>query len=292
MPDARTIIDGDPGSRWTNDTSKVWYQLTCAMINTCGLCLQYHLKIARYWPLPLHHSCRCWLTVIKVGAESDPFADFRAILEGMAMPEKVAAIGRSNWALLRSGVVTWEQIVTPARVRSFREVMDLNRISIKAAIKAGVQPSIARTAYSATPSPEHVHAAQHWQSLIDRVLKSATLHEATLGLLGERMLSRTRPTPAGVVLPGIPSATALHSEVVRRSHSRELAEALTATGVSRVATHASPSLSERNRAIVEAELGPAAAWSIAAFLAAVEERRRRREAISAELDRLYRRYSR
>lgn len=55
MPDARSIINGDPGTHWINDTDKPWYQLNVAGINTCGICWQYDGKLARYWGLPLHH---------------------------------------------------------------------------------------------------------------------------------------------------------------------------------------------------------------------------------------------
>ena len=56
----RVIISGDAGTTWTNDTDRVHYQFVAASINTCGVCLQYHLKISRRLAdpdslqLPLH----------------------------------------------------------------------------------------------------------------------------------------------------------------------------------------------------------------------------------------------
>ena len=54
---ARDIISGDAGTVWQNDTGKAKYQFVAALINTCGVCLQYHLKISANWPIPIHYNC-------------------------------------------------------------------------------------------------------------------------------------------------------------------------------------------------------------------------------------------
>jgi hypothetical protein len=51
MPGARTIIDGNPGQTWRNDTDRPWFQLAVQGAHTCGLCYQYMNKIARFWPI-------------------------------------------------------------------------------------------------------------------------------------------------------------------------------------------------------------------------------------------------
>lgn len=298
MPDARTIIDGEPGTYFANEGTTVLYQFSVAGFGTCAVCWQYQGQIARYWPIPIHRNCRCRQSLIKPGQQAPkPFVDYQALVAKLDRPQQAALMGVSNFALWRSGAVKWEQIVTPGRIRSLREVMDLADISIKRAIKAGVAPSIARAAYQATHQPESVYADLHRQQLIDRVLKAGIPHETLLRQLSERLASRSSvaagpgyTTRTGVVLPGIPAATLMPPEATRRAHAAELGAILAATGASRVAMHAAPALSDRNRAMVAAELGDEAARNVAAFLAAVDERRGRGENVGEEVARLYKRY--
>src|SRR5579885_3470214 len=127
MADSRTIIAGEPGTTWKNDTDRPWYQFRASLINTCGVCLQYHLQLARFWPIPLHPGCRCRQVPVKPGTVApEPFADFRKILDGMAPSQQAAAIGRSCYRLLKAGIVPWDEIVTAARVRSLREIVSRN----------------------------------------------------------------------------------------------------------------------------------------------------------------------
>ncbi len=91
------------------------------MINICGVCLQYHLKISASWPIPIHYNCRCIQKLIKPGQEApQPFCDYRKLLDSFDDSQKTAAIGASNYRLLKSGLATWEDIVSPNRVRDFR----------------------------------------------------------------------------------------------------------------------------------------------------------------------------
>jgi hypothetical protein len=91
------------------------------LINICGVCLQYHLKISASWPIPIHYNCRCIQKLIKPGQEApQPFCDYRKLLDSFDDSQKTAAIGASNYRLLKSGLATWEDIVSPNRVRDFR----------------------------------------------------------------------------------------------------------------------------------------------------------------------------
>ena len=129
MADRRVIFNGEPGSVWVNDTDKVRYQFVCSLINTCGACLQYHLAIGGWWPIPIHHRCRCTQRPIAVGtAAPHPFVDFRELLDSMPHSQQVAAIGASNYRLLQAGVVKWGEIVTKYRVRTLREVLAINKV--------------------------------------------------------------------------------------------------------------------------------------------------------------------
>ena len=86
---ARDIISGDPGTVWDNDTGKVQYQFIAALNNTCGVCLQYHLKISAAWPIPIHYNCRCIQRLIKPGQTApQPFCDYRELLDGCRTPTR------------------------------------------------------------------------------------------------------------------------------------------------------------------------------------------------------------
>jgi hypothetical protein len=102
----RVIITGEPGETWTNDSDVVRYLFECALINTCGTCLQYHIKIGAWWPIPIHYGCCYRLASIKPGATvPHPFVDYRELFDGMPPAEQAAAIGASNYRLLKAGVV-------------------------------------------------------------------------------------------------------------------------------------------------------------------------------------------
>ena len=78
----RLIISGDPGTIWENDTERVRYQFIAALQNTCGVCLQYHLKISSAWPIPFHYNCRCIQRAIKPGKKAQhAFVDYRELLD-------------------------------------------------------------------------------------------------------------------------------------------------------------------------------------------------------------------
>ena len=120
----RIIYSGDAGTRFKNETDRVLYQFIAALRNTCGVCLQYHLKIARGWPIPIHYNCRCIAKMIKPGAEAPhEFVNYRELLDSFDESQKAAAIGVLNYRLLKSGLAKWDDIVTPNRVRDFREVV-------------------------------------------------------------------------------------------------------------------------------------------------------------------------
>ncbi len=136
----RQIISGDAGTTWTNTTEKVYRQFRCSFINTCGFCLQYHLKIATAWPIPLHFECRCRQDKISPGEKApNPFADYRQILDNMSPADQAAAIGASNYRLLKSGLAKWDDIVTPNRVRDFREVVARKRLTVDQMVQHGVK---------------------------------------------------------------------------------------------------------------------------------------------------------
>jgi hypothetical protein len=187
----RTIINGEPGERWTNDTGKVQYQFHAALINTCGLCLQYHNAIGSWWPIPIHHGCRCRQTLIKPAAEAPYlFVDYRELLDAMPPAEQAAAIGASNYQLLKAGVVKWDDIVTRSRVCDQREVAAKKKRTVDEMRKAGFGCVQAEKAYAVVHIPEHELVAQKRYEIMRRLVGAGLSQEAIVDELSKRLAAR------------------------------------------------------------------------------------------------------
>jgi hypothetical protein len=202
----RIIYSGDAGTRFTNDTGKVLYQFIAALQNTCGVCLQYHLKISRGWPIPIHYNCRCIQRLVKPGADAPhEFVDYRKLLDGFDESQKTAAIGASNYRLLKSGLATWDDIVTPNRVRDFREVVAKKRLSVETMTKHGVSRYQATKAYDAVHTTEHQHAERQRAALLKNLTAAGVSHDTLVGELSKRLAGRVTiaagPTGAMVGRP-------------------------------------------------------------------------------------------
>ena len=143
------IIVGKPGTTWINDTTEVMYQFVCELKNTCGACLQYHLKIGSFWPIPIHRSCRCHQEMLFPGDKAKPFVDFIKLLESMPHDQQVEAVGASAFKLLEAGLIPWSEIVTEGSVHTLKEIVWSTGLTIPEMIDAGVTPYIAETAYVA-----------------------------------------------------------------------------------------------------------------------------------------------
>jgi len=187
----RIIYDGEPGTRWTNDTGKIQYQFVAALINTCGTCLQYHMKIGAWWPIPIHYGCRCEQRAIKPEDKAPhDFINYRELLAKMPRKEQAAAIGASNYRLLKAGVVEWKDVVTPSRVRDFREVVAKKKLSVATMEKAGVGPRWAAEAHAAVHTPEHEAIARQRRELIERLKGAGMSQERLVSELSQRLAER------------------------------------------------------------------------------------------------------
>lgn len=186
----RVIFNGTAGERWENDTGKVQYQFHASLINTCGVCLQYHLAISAWWPIPIHRGCRCYQTLVIPDAKAEPFVDFRKLLDGMAEDQKQAAIGKAAYRLLKRGVVPWEEIVTPSRVRTLEEIVSRRKLSIKVMTKAGIKPQIATRAYKAVNTPAHQIIQAHRKSLVANLQQAGLTDQQIKQAVGERVAQR------------------------------------------------------------------------------------------------------
>jgi hypothetical protein len=248
----RTVWNGTPGTFWVNDTGKARYQFICSLANTCGFCLQYHLAIAASWGIPLHFGCNCNLVRIAPDATSvHPFVDFRDLLDAMPHDQQVAAIGASNYKLLKEGIADWKDIVTPMRVRSLREVVSIKKLSVKRLVDAGVKPRIAEVAHASVNTPEHVLIEAERQRLMDQI-KQAGLNQDQLtrqiaGRLAERVVIGQGPPHT---ITGAPS---WETQTLRETvpHAAELAAIM--RGWRPPPAPVSPSAERRQQAIDEAK---------------------------------------
>lgn len=165
----KVIFNGEAGDAYTNETEKVQYQFVASLVNTCGTCLQYHLAVSSYWPIPLHRGCRCRQTLVAPGATAEPWVDFRKMLDEMSAGQRREAVGASNYRLLKRGVVQWDDVVTNTRVRSFREVVARKRLTVPDLKSLGINERIARAAYDSTHTTGHQAAALHRKALVEQL---------------------------------------------------------------------------------------------------------------------------
>jgi hypothetical protein len=201
----RVIFDGEPGTRYTNDTGKIQYQFIAALINTCGVCLQYHMKVSRAWPIPIHRNCRCIQRQIKPGGQAPrDFVDYRKLLDEMEPDQQAAAVGASSYRLLKAGVITWEDVVTPSRVRTLEEIVAKKRLTVDQMVKAGVKPFWANKAYNAVHTEEHERVRAHRAGLIKNLEKAGLSQEQLVKELGGRLAGRLviGPGPEGPYTKG------------------------------------------------------------------------------------------
>jgi hypothetical protein len=204
MP-AREIYDGKAGTRFVNDTGKVLYQFIASLHNTCALCLQYHLKISFAWPIPMHYGCRCIQREIEPGEKAPfDFANYRELLAKMPHDQQVAAMGASNYKLLESGLVQWEDIVSENRVRDFREVVARKRLTVKEMTAHGVKKYQAEEAYRSVHTAAHQAAEQHRQQLLNNLTAAGMSQQALVRELSGRLAERVTlaPGPTGPYTAG------------------------------------------------------------------------------------------
>ena len=187
----RIVWNGEAGDVWTNPTDKVKYQFIASLVNTCGVCLQYHMAIGAWWPIPMHYGCRCrQQPVMPGGPAPNPFVDFREILDHLPHDQQVAAIGAANYRLLKTGTVKWEDIVTRSRVRDLREVVSIKKLSVETMTKAGVRPAIAERAHASVHTPEHELVERKRKELTEKIKGAGLSQEQLVNELSRRLAGR------------------------------------------------------------------------------------------------------
>jgi hypothetical protein len=174
----RIIFNGEPGTRWVNETGQIRYQFVCRLQNTCGACLQYHMAIGPWWPIPIHRNCRCLQVPIPAGTTArHEFVNFREVLKELSPAQQRAAIGASNYRLLKAGKVKWTDIVGKYHVRSLEEVVAFKKLSIEEMKAAGVKPWIAEHAHAKVHTPAADLLRQRRKELTEQILKAGVSQE-------------------------------------------------------------------------------------------------------------------
>ena len=194
----RVIWNGDEGEVWTNDTDRHAYQFLANWHNTCGVCAQYdHAISPTRWPIPIHNHCNCRQEVVKAGAKAKPWVNYREIAAELPEDQQVALVGRSNWKLIQSGMVKWEDVVTPYRLRSLREVVAIRDLDVKQLTGAGVTRRVAENAHAAVNTPAHQLVAQQRQQLLQNLtgagMSPAQVRELAASGLGKRVVIGAGP---------------------------------------------------------------------------------------------------
>lgn len=265
-----------------NTGPRVQYQFICNLVNTCGACLQYHMAIGSWWPLPFHSHCRCTQVSVRPGGTAPhAFADFRQVLDEMPHSQQVKAIGASNYKLLQAKIVSWEEVVTRYRVRTFREVIALNKVSAATALKAGVRPGVVKTAYAAVARGPVAAAVALPHA--PPTATSATPAGTTKSISFPFRPGAAAPVgPPPVIVPAPPvlsvvegPLTAPNAADLIRAHRAELIEQIRGAGVSQEALVDALSRGLTGRVTI---VGPGGTQSMAPFV-----QRRQGDLLAAEL---------
>ncbi len=173
----KILFNGEPGTVWVNNTPKVRYQFFCDWTFTCGVCAQYDHAIGAIWPIPLHRRCRCFQRPILVGAEADPFIDYREKILSLDQVSQTKVMGRSAFDLWTKGVIKYEDAVSSTHVRTLQEIVARENLTIDDMLKAGVRRDRAQRAYSAVHTPVQEILKAHRAELVAK-LEGAGLSRA------------------------------------------------------------------------------------------------------------------
>lgn len=200
---ARLVIGGQPGTRYTNTTGKVLYQLIVTFDNSCGVCISFANKVGDSFPLPFHRGCRCTQRPIYPGQTCEPFVDFREEIRKLDIAQQNRVMGAANYRLVESGVVKYEDVVTDRRVRNLREVVARQKLSVDQMVKAGVPKRDATEAYNAVNTKTHTQSEQRRKELIGNLMSRGYTGDQIRTYAGQSLASRlsladyqNRPKPS------------------------------------------------------------------------------------------------
>lgn len=202
----RSYVSGEAGSTWTNDTGKARWQYHVNWHNSCGVCAQNDGLIGAYWPIPIHRRCACSQSIILPGAVSAPFTDFGETIAKLPPAQQRRVVGKGNYALIESGAVEWDDVVTVGRVRTLTEVIARENLTLASTIKGGVNPMTAKTAFDRSHTPEVEADRLVARGIAESLRNHGLSTEEILRETGEQIAGRAvigrAPTPYAVARGG------------------------------------------------------------------------------------------
>jgi hypothetical protein len=116
-----------------------------------------------------------------------------------------AAVGRSNDRLLRAGLVAWDDVVTPERVRDLWEVVRRRQLTVEQLRKAGVprfqaEVAVARAQAADTAGLTEADAdAAHRRDQAARLVGPARVFDQTVQVLATALAARAASAASPVV---------------------------------------------------------------------------------------------
>lgn len=187
---ARQIYSGDPGEVWTNTTGRLQYQMVVSFSNSCAVCIQFANQIGPLWPIPLHSGCRCINRPVFPDQPALPFLDYREEVRNLDPAQQARVMGRGNLALVESGVVKWEDVVTRQRIRSLREVASLKKLDVDTMVGAGIRRDRAEAAFASVNTPAHRIAEAERRRLVESLKARGVTSEEIRRGVAERLAAR------------------------------------------------------------------------------------------------------
>ncbi len=222
----RLMISGEPGEVHVNDTGKIQYQLIVSWHNSCAVCIQFDHKVGSFWPIPFHRGCLCTQLPVTPGQAARPFVDYREKIQAVSHAQRANIMGRSNLAMVESGLVNWSDVVTPTRIRSLREVVSRKRLTVDQMVASGVTRGRAREAYDAVHTGTHTETEARRQELVKKILAKGYTRRQILDAAGRSIGSRVSigegPSgPSSVPIPFRPTPRPLKPATKRAALAPE-----------------------------------------------------------------------
>lgn len=199
---------GEPGDQWLNNTGMVAFQFICSFDNSCETCIQLHSSISESpWPVPLHDNCQCENLEIYPGDLAEEYVDYVDYVQRLVTHRRTAIIGWSNQRLIDDGVIKFDDVVTPTRIKTLAEVVKENDLTVDEMVAAGIPRSTAQRAFNASKS-EIADIRQRHRDILDKLVNVAAGHANALrNAVASGVGGVPLSTPGGLVGPSVSRTT-------------------------------------------------------------------------------------
>lgn len=129
------------------------------------------------------------------GMEADPFVDYREKIRTVSRDQQANIMGRSNLAMVESGLVKWDDVVTPTRIRDLREVVSRKKLTVNQMVASGVKRGRAEEAFNSVSTNTHTAKEARRQELVKKILAKGFTRQQILDAAGRSIGSRISTTP-------------------------------------------------------------------------------------------------